>query len=101
VNRITGTEPGAAVYLDGERLELRPSLRLWNHSPTGFAWGYAGSGPAQLALAILLQFTDRFTAVRLHQQFKFEQVAAWPEGALDVTVDVPAWLAAADPKGVA
>ena len=26
---------------------------LWNHSPTGFEWGYCGSGPAQLALALL------------------------------------------------
>jgi hypothetical protein len=32
-------------------LELR--LDLFNHSPTGFEWGYGGSGPAQLALAIL------------------------------------------------
>ena len=28
-------------------------LDIVNHSPTGFAWGYSGSGPAQLAAAIL------------------------------------------------
>jgi hypothetical protein len=33
-----------------EALPLR--LDLANHSPTGFEWGYGGSGPAQLALAI-------------------------------------------------
>lgn len=32
---------------------LNPRLDLFNHSPTGFEWGYGGSGPAQLALAIL------------------------------------------------
>ena len=34
---------------------LRLRLDLFNHSPTGFEWGYAGSGPVQLALAILRQ----------------------------------------------
>src|SRR5467141_965015 len=29
-------------------------LEARNHSPTGFAWGYGGSGPAQLALALLI-----------------------------------------------
>jgi len=27
-----------------ERVSLAPSLELVNHSPAGFAWGYAGSG---------------------------------------------------------
>jgi hypothetical protein len=45
------------------------------HSPTGFAWGYGGSGPAQLALAILLKFVDERTALELHQSFKREVVA--------------------------
>ena len=31
-------------------LDMRLDLR--NHSPTGFSWGYRGSGPAQLGLAI-------------------------------------------------
>jgi len=34
---------------------LRLRSDLFNHSPTGFEWGYGGSGPAQLALAILRQ----------------------------------------------
>src|ERR1700730_15231398 len=46
-------------------LELR--LDLFNHSPTGFEWGSGGSGPAQLALAILADHLgDDATAVRLH-----------------------------------
>ena len=34
---------------------LRLRLDLFNHSPTGFEWGYGGSGLAQLALAILAE----------------------------------------------
>ena len=46
-------------------------LDLSNHSPTGFEWGYAGSGPAQLALAILADaLGDDARALRLHQRFK-------------------------------
>jgi hypothetical protein len=29
-----------------------------NHSPTGFEWGYRGSGPAQLAYAILRSYFE-------------------------------------------
>ena len=46
------------VTLNGATFDTAPSLAIRNHSPDGFSWGYAGSGPAQLALAILLQETD-------------------------------------------
>ena len=47
-------------------------LDLFNHSPTGFSWGYGGSGPAQLALALLADALGHDDlAVRLHQAFKF------------------------------
>lgn len=49
------------------------------HSPTGFEWGYGGSGPAELAYNILLLFTDRKTAMRLHQEFKWRYIATMPE----------------------
>lgn len=39
------------VLVDGE--PLNPRFDLANHSPNGFEYGYSGSGPAQLALAIL------------------------------------------------
>ncbi len=38
---------------------LGPRLDLANHSPDGFSWGYGGSGPAQLALAILADHFQR------------------------------------------
>jgi hypothetical protein len=57
-----------------EPLPLR--LDLFNHSPTGFSWGYGGSGRAQLALALLADaLGDDGLAVRLHQAFKFRVVA--------------------------
>jgi len=51
---------------------------VW-HSPTGFEWGYGGSGPADLALNILLAATaDRDFATRHHQSFKWRFVASLP-----------------------
>ena len=59
-------------------LPLGPSLKLVNHSPTGFEWGYYGSGPAQLALAILLDFTgDKEKALANYYDFKCDFVARW------------------------
>lgn len=50
------------VELDNEshrtKLSLEKSFRITDHSPDGFQWGYSGSGPAQLAAAILYEITD-------------------------------------------
>ena len=63
---------------DGSELPMR--LDLHNHSPTGFAWGYSGSGPAQLALAILADFLGNDDqAIAFHQAFKNLVVAGFPE----------------------
>ena len=57
---------------NGERKPLNPRQALRNHSPTGFEWGYGGSGPAQLALAILAEhLADEHAALRLYQDFKW------------------------------
>ncbi len=53
--------------------------RKIDHSPTGFAWGYEGSGPADLALNILLYFVPEKVAYPLHQDFKREFIARIPE----------------------
>ncbi|MBA7506568.1 hypothetical protein ES706_05260 [subsurface metagenome] len=66
------------VTKDNDFLDPTPSQKIWNHSPDGFNWGYLGSGPAQLALALLYDVTkDEVVAVRLHQEFKRSFVAAW------------------------
>ncbi len=68
------------VFVDGQALPLASSLELRQHSPTGFSWGYRGSGPAQLALALLLDcLEDQSRALRLYQQFKCLVVATWPQ----------------------
>lgn len=59
----------------GERHDLELRLDLANHSPTGFEWGYLGSGPAQLALAILADFTNDETALSYYQYFKERFIA--------------------------
>ena len=61
---------------DQERLTPERSLQLVNHSPSGFEWGYGGSGPAQLALALLLDYTgDETFALDHYQAFKTEVVS--------------------------
>ncbi len=60
-------------------LDPGPSQKIINHSPDGFSWGYADSGPAQLALALLLDVTgEPEIAQTFYQEFKQEIVASWP-----------------------
>jgi hypothetical protein len=76
------THDGAQVSRrdeQGRERELSPRLDLWNHSPTGFEWGYGGSGPAQLSLALLADaLGDDEKAVALHQPFKWAVVGSLP-----------------------
>ena len=82
---------------DGDSMTTPLDARndIINHSPDGFEWGYAGSGPAQLALAIIADLlrnpeclkrlnetidkswhlTAEAWASRLHQQFKAALIA--------------------------
>ena len=61
---------------DGRRSPLPLRLDLDNHSPDVFAWGYGGSGPAQLALALLADvLDDDAEALRLHMRFKWRVTA--------------------------
>lgn len=67
-------------YVTVDRQQLPPRNDLVNHSPDGFAWGYGGSGPSQLALALLAHhFGDDGLALRYYQQFKWEVVTSLPE----------------------
>lgn len=73
---IHGCAKTADVWIGDRKLDISPSLLLENKSPSGFAWGYHGSGPAQLALAILLELCDQATAMKLYQKFKVDIIAA-------------------------
>jgi hypothetical protein len=65
------------VYLNGKKLDPERSLKARNHSPDGFNWGYGGSGPAQLALAIMLELTGDYTG---YQAFKENVISRLPLG---------------------
>jgi hypothetical protein len=105
------------LITDGRRpladLSPRFSQKIRNHSPDGFEVGYPGSGPAQLALAILIDFLTPGTftagamnagvggypthiqnALALYQQFKADFIAG--ERRDHFTIDgaqIEAWLA--------
>ena len=69
-------KPGKSPY------PLQGRQDIVNHSPTGIAWGYGGSGPAQCALAILIDYLgDEERARTLYQNFKFKVVARLPTNA--------------------
>jgi hypothetical protein len=79
MKRYQGTRIGHAVDVTVDGEPLNPRLDLWNHSPSGFEWGYAGSGPAQLALALLADcLSDEQDAVEWHNDFKSAVVAGLP-----------------------
>jgi hypothetical protein len=76
VKTYEGKRQGHNVVVTVNGATLNPRLDLWNHSPTGFEWGYGGSGPAQLALALLADcLNNDDEATRLHQAFKWKVVA--------------------------
>jgi hypothetical protein len=77
---IRGDSATRQVWINGKLLDPKRSQKIFNHSPDGFNWGYGGSGPAQLALAILLELVDKSTSVSWHQDFKFGFVARLPQG---------------------
>lgn len=94
------------VVLDGDHTYPLPHVA--HHSPTGYAWGYAGSGPADLALSILADYFEepaelvlghvrsmwapRSRAACLYQPFKFAFLTR--PGELKISsLELEAWLA--------
>lgn len=81
------------VRLDGTVLTPERSQKVYNHSPDGFAWGYEGSGPAQLALAVLLAAgVAAREAVTLHQRFKRAFIARLPRDSFNVEIPLWEWI---------
>lgn len=66
--------------VDGEKEETLPlRSELVDHSPD-FEWGYGGSGPSQLSLALLADATkDDTKAIALHDAFKWEVISRLPQ----------------------
>jgi hypothetical protein len=87
-----------------ENGDVYPLPHIVRHSPTGFAWGYGGSGPAELARCLLIHFYgdaakcgrcdgrgteaehyclacggDGYTLPVSYQDFKFDIIARIPQ----------------------
>lgn len=87
--RVTVTTPDGHERL----LSPQPSRKVHDHSPTGFEWGYGGSGPAQLALALVLDATgDAEVAERSYQWFKWAAVAMWGDRWQLTAGEILTWL---------
>lgn len=60
-------------------LSAQPRHDLRNRSPTGFEWGYSGSGPAQLAIALAADVLgDDDKAQEIYQRLKSKVVSGLP-----------------------
>ena len=82
------TETGCAVTVSdaGGCRGLAPRLDLHAHSPAGFEWGYGGSGPAQLALALAADVLgDDEAALGVYQRLKSRVVGRLPADAWSLT----------------
>ena len=77
----------ACYVVDGDKVRPLPGYyRECNHSPDGFNWGYGGSGPAQLAYALLRHATnDQKEAWRFHQKLKWRLVSPQVEDRWQIT----------------
>jgi hypothetical protein len=74
--------PGTVMrtFADGKADDLPLCRDLVDHSPDGFQWGYAGSGPAQLAFALVYDATgDERLTRQVYQDFKREIVVTLPD----------------------
>lgn len=71
---LVGNADTKQVWMDGTELLPYESQSLFNLSQ-GFGWGSDTSGGKQLALAIMLESTDRGRALALYNQFRLKILA--------------------------
>lgn len=82
------TKEGPRVYAIREG-RPQPLRHIVCHSPTGFEWGYGGSGPADLSLSILADFLgNEELAKDLKGAFKWHIVAKLPRMAWILAGDI-------------
>lgn len=64
------------------------------HSPTGYEWGYCGSGPADLARCILINYFNgtKTSADMYYQKFKFDLIAGWGDVWEITSEEISKWL---------
>lgn len=117
IYRAIYRDAGALVFVhangpNSEGVALNPRLDIRSHSPTGFSWGYNGSGPAQLGLGLMADYFRRVvadtkladTAAQCFYQFYKEMILSqlparqpWTKTALQVAQDLCA-IATARPE---
>lgn len=77
IGKVTERDWHVMVSEGDELRTLRQRQDIQNHSPDGFSWGYMGSGPSQLALAILADATsDDDFAVRNYMKFRDDKIVS-------------------------
>jgi len=82
---LRGAE-GCLVTVDGAPLDPRHDLR--RYSEGSFEWGYDGTGPRQLALAILAEhFGDSTRALDYHRVFAETVIAELKSDEWTLTAD--------------
>jgi Family of unknown function (DUF6166) len=81
---LRGNKESRAVWLNGKKLSPGKSQKVYNHSPDGFSWGFNGSGPSQLALAICIELNIQ----NLYQEFRRLYIASLPDSDFDVEIDI-------------
>lgn len=81
--------------------ESYPLPHIVRHSPTGFGFGYCGSGPADLARSMLIHYFRCFKqspevaqklAEPLYQEFKRQFIAAGTAALVIQSDDIDVWL---------
>ena len=94
---LKGNAETGEVWLNGKKLNPKPSQKYDNHSPDGFNWGYGGSGPAQLALAICIKLWGLPKKYERpswnYQDFKWRYITTLPfQEDFDITIDITDFL---------
>lgn len=103
-NGLVGIGSSVVVITDADG--TRPLRHFMRHSPDGFEWGYAGSGPAELARCLLIDALglaplsegsyETFPEIdTLYQRFKSAIVAGLAQASWELPrADVLAWFEA-------
>jgi len=94
--RLFRAQEGAIVRRsDGSSLPVK--LNEVSHSPDGFEWGYGGSGPSQLAYALLRdRGVPEKLAKALYQRYKNDVIAVFDHGGGFISsASIADWVVAA------
>lgn len=94
IGAITGDWASGDVFINGKTLDPAESFAITNISPNGFSWGCCGDGSTQLALAILLRYVPRLTALKLFYDFRCDIISKLPRCGFKLSEEsVKEWIA--------